>query len=73
MGIAPVASHCLADMGSYVLSEAATRVSCSQEKPAGTFFPVRFEISDVFCLLFGFILIIKRVYTDLGRITEIMV
>ncbi|KAB0389304.1 hypothetical protein E2I00_017103 [Balaenoptera physalus] len=44
-----------------------------QERPAGTFSAVQFEIPDVFCLLFGFILIIKRVYTDLGRMMKIMV
>lgn len=38
-----------------------------------TFFAVKFEIPDVFCLLFGFILIIKRVYTDMGKRIKIMV
>lgn len=58
--------------GSYSASD---RVSVSEIAPAETsraFFEVQFKIPDVFCL-FGFILIIKRVYTDMGRIMKIMV
>lgn len=54
---------------------ASGRVSVSESAPSRdqrAFFAVQFEIPDVFCLL-GFILIIKRVYTDMGRITKIMV
>lgn len=58
--------------GSY---SASGRVSVSEIAPSRddrAFFAVQFEIPDVFCL-FGFILIIKRVYTDMGRIMKIMV
>lgn len=46
------------------------KVDGSQKRPAGAFFAAQFDIRDVLRLLFGFILIIKRVCTVTSRMLK---